>query len=437
MGNRPRVIRCPVHGSIPFSDHEMTLVGSRYLQRLRSITQLGFASLVFPGATHTRFAHSLGACHLAGKMFDQLLLGGVNRLQDFYPSDRLSYFRRILRLAALLHDVGHPPFSHAAERVLPPVSRLAMPPWLVPAEDRRATHEDFTYAIIWDMAQAGLLNQEEAEDIIALLNPEAAATPRFEAAGGVPLIHPLLRQLINGEIDVDRMDYLLRDSLFAGVPYGRFDQDRLIGSLSPCLHEGVGRLLLALDGEDLATYENFLLSRVHMFYQIYFHKTLGAFTHYINQVFEQKEIDLHLDGSMENYLSLDENGLKDEISRAQGKPWSAKIAQRIPAKTLFRVKDSDPERLVRLNQAAAALKNAGVEHFAVHSHNRYSSQIRGQKPSSTSIMVVEKELGKHRLIPLASQSKLLDAREKQIEVHQLYVPREAFAQALELLQEAP
>lgn len=430
-----RLIRCPIHGSIEFNQREVRLIDSPFLQRLRSVSQLGFASLVFPGAVHSRFSHSLGAAHLIGKVFDQLKLGLFHDLSDFYGKEDLQYFRQILRFAALLHDVGHPPFSHAAERVLPMISSLEMPPYLMPKKDRQATHEDFSHAIIYHMAkEQNLLSLEEAEDVISVLSKKIPPSHRMNAKEGGPLIYPLLCQLINGEIDVDRMDYLHRDAHFAGVPYGKFDLDRMIGSFSTCLEESLGGFLLTINSEDLPTYENFLLSRIHMFYQIYFHKTLGAFTHYIQQVFEEREITLAIDGSMENYLSLNENGLREELRKNQHKKWAGRIINRQPAKTLLRVKDQEPERMERLERVQALLQQEGVDCFLVNSWNNYSTQIKGRPINQSSIMVIEQELGKERLYPLGERSGLLGNEERLIEIHQLYVHREEFQQAMKIIE---
>ncbi|MDX2469841.1 MAG: HD domain-containing protein [SAR324 cluster bacterium] len=431
---KKRLIRCPIYGSIGFAEEEMALIGSPFLQRLRSVSQLGFASLVFPGATHTRFSHSLGACHLAGLVFDQLLLGEHHDLADYYTPDELAYFKRLLRLSALMHDVGHPPFSHAAESVLPDTDKLPLPSFLKPEKTRIATHEDFTFAIIWEIAQSeGIISLEEAEDIIAILSKNATPSSRLNAKDGEPLIYPLLCQLISGEVDVDRMDYLLRDAYFAGVPYGNYDYQRLIGSFATTLEKTTNRFLLTIKSEDIPTYENFLLSRMHMFYQIYFHKTLGAFTHYITQVFVQKEVDIKIDGTLENYLATTENGLKDEINRAKDKTWAKRIAMRIPAKTLMRVTAGDAKRLNKMKEVEGQLKAAGIDFFGVHSFNQYSSQVKGEPIDESTLLVLEQELGKSIVVPLAERSKLLQEHEQRIEVHQLYVHREDYRKSLEIL----
>src|SRR5213592_1584672 len=116
-------IRDPIHGAIEISADERALVDSPQYQRLRNVKQLGFADLAFPGATHTRYAHGLGAMAMATKLFDAL----APQLQ-LEPADR-DRFRQTLRLAVLFHDLGHPPLSHATEAIMPPIGDLKVPDW--------------------------------------------------------------------------------------------------------------------------------------------------------------------------------------------------------------------------------------------------------------------------------------------------------------------
>ncbi|MCH7814032.1 MAG: HD domain-containing protein, partial [Planctomycetes bacterium] len=116
----PYEVRCPLHGSIAFTELERKIIDHPYLQRLRAISQLGFAERVFPGATHTRFSHSLGVMHLAGRIFEQVLSTAWQLLAQSFTAKELVYIWKIIRLAGLLHDLGHPPFSHSFEPLLPP-----------------------------------------------------------------------------------------------------------------------------------------------------------------------------------------------------------------------------------------------------------------------------------------------------------------------------
>src|SRR3954470_11338688 len=117
-------VRDPIHGTLAVADSEVGLVDSAFYQRLRHIKQLGFGELAFPGATHTRHAHSLGAMHVATRLFDAVI--GHHKL----PAAHATRLRRARRAATLLHDVGHMPLSHASESTAPPRARLALPAWL-------------------------------------------------------------------------------------------------------------------------------------------------------------------------------------------------------------------------------------------------------------------------------------------------------------------
>ena len=435
MKYKPAIIRCPIHGSISVSPEELALVNSPHVQRLRYISQLGFTSFVFPGAVHTRFSHSLGVMHLAGRAFDQLTRNRHHTLEDHYSTEKLRYFRRILRFSALLHDIGHPPFSHAAESLLPDLSQLEYPKAVNHQRSGQATHEDFSHLMVYHLAySAGLLSVEEAEDVVGILSKNRQPSERMNDASGNPMIYPMLCQLINGEIDVDRMDYLLRDSYYAGVPYGKFDLERLISSFSCCLEESLNRFLLAIDGEGVPSYEIFLLARIHMFYQIYFHKSLGAYRHYLKKAFQEKELDLHIDGSVDGFLDLTETALQEEFRRKRECKWSGRIFNRIPAKNLIRVQDGEAIKIEQLETVKGLLEEKGIETIISHSANQYSSQIRNGKVDEETILVIDEVFGSRSILPLAEKSTLLGKQEKQIEITQLYVHREDYEPAIAAIQ---
>src|SRR5258708_8175759 len=132
-------IRDPIHGAIEITADERALVDSPQFQRLRNVKQLGFAALGFPGATHTRYAHGLGAMNVATKVF-----AALSGQLDLEPADR-DRFRQTLRLAVLFHDLGHAPLSHATEQMMPKVAELRVPDWVrAGPPHRRAGHEDYT-----------------------------------------------------------------------------------------------------------------------------------------------------------------------------------------------------------------------------------------------------------------------------------------------------
>ncbi|MBI2918981.1 MAG: HD domain-containing protein [Chloroflexi bacterium] len=255
-------IRDPIHVFVRLDSDERRVLDSRPFQRLRNIQQLALACLVYPGATHKRFEHSIGVMELATKAFDvvtssEAIGEGIRGLvPELSQPDALRYWRRVLRMAALCHDIGHLPFSHAAEGELLPEG------W---------THERLTVQLV---------RSPEMEEIWRSVTPPLRSDDIAKIAVGKKVFtettfttwEALLSELVVGDaFGVDRMDYLLRDCHHAGVAYGRFDHFRLIDTL---------RILRPLDSEEpslglehggLHSAEALLLARYFMFEQVYMH----------------------------------------------------------------------------------------------------------------------------------------------------------------------
>ncbi len=213
-------IRDPVHGYVKLEGLAQELADTPQMQRLRWIKQLGLASLVYPGANHTRFEHSLGAYHMAGLLTDHLGLGEEDRL--------------LVCAAALLHDVGHGPLSHATESALAPFLRLE--------------HESVIE----------ILKKGELREVLDRYGLKASDIQSFINGSG-------LGQIVSGEIDVDRMDYLIRDAHYTGVAYGVIDRLRLLQKMT--FHQG--QLAVEAGGVQAAT--SLLISRLLMHPAVYYH----------------------------------------------------------------------------------------------------------------------------------------------------------------------
>ena len=238
-------IRCPVHGFIHFSQNERRIIDHRLFQRLRFIKQLALTDLLYPGATHTRFEHSLGVMHVATLAFDRLAQSRGNILESVFRNvseikeKPLAIARQIVRLAALLHDIGHAPFSHAAEKII----------------HEGAGHEELTIKILEEPELLGkVLDQcffKGGSKLVSnIISGGAALAPQLQ----------ILRNIVSGQMDADRTDYLLRDSLHCGVNYGRFDYLRMIESLE--LYEGDGGSLeVAINRGGIHTFEALILAR--------------------------------------------------------------------------------------------------------------------------------------------------------------------------------
>ncbi|HUK79693.1 MAG TPA: HD domain-containing protein, partial [Nitrososphaerales archaeon] len=270
-------IRDPVHGYIKITEAERDVIDTPFVQRLRRIHQLAGAYMVYPGAVHTRFDHVTGAMHVAGQVADALSLW-----VDLSP-DAIQE----IRLAALLHDVGHGPFSHTFEEVL--------------ADKTTTTHEDISQRII-------------AETPIRDVLSNHGFSPRKMSAfavGKQSTKPPFMNEIIAGGLSADIMDYLLRDSYFTGVEYGKVDVQRVIDSLR------VSERHLALDNAGLYAFEALLLARYEMFKAVYFHRTVRAAELMLVNAMKLAGGALHLTdlSNLDDYLEMtDERILHDLVS---------------------------------------------------------------------------------------------------------------------------
>lgn len=228
MGEKKKFIRDSVYGDISFNEFEIKIMDQPQFQRLRRIKQLGLINLIFPGANHTRFEHSIGTMYLASRLAEELELE-----QDDVD---------LVKTSALLHDLGHGPFSHVSEGV------LSFP------------HEELTKYVIKNTSMRDVLEERhDINKIIEIINGEGPLGP-----------------IVSGELDVDRMDYLLRDSHYTGVAYGVIDYERLISNLKL-------KKTLNLDLKGVQAAEGALVSRYFMYPSVYQHHT----TRIVNSMFRR------------------------------------------------------------------------------------------------------------------------------------------------------
>lgn len=289
-------LRDPLHVFVRFDTGERSVIASEPVQRLRHIHQLAMSYLVYPGATHKRFEHSLGVMELAGRVFDSVVANsaGDSAVCDAFPElknkDALSYWRRVLRVAALTHDIGHLPLSHAAEKELLPEE------W----SHERLTAELIRNSELTDILRA-LRPSIDVEDVVKLaLGPKKAAELDLTLS---PWETFLAEIIVGDAFGVDRMDYLLRDSLHAGVAYGRFDHYRLIDTLRLLLPPAPEAMplpddqmpppqpdpVLGLEEGGLQSGEALLIARYMMYSQVYFH--------HVRRIY-----DIHLQEFLSNWL---------------------------------------------------------------------------------------------------------------------------------------
>jgi len=278
----------PIHKHIRFTKVEHDILDNQMFQRLRRIRQLAGAHLIYPSAQHSRFEHSLGTMHIAGYAAETLLSKGYLESEEEIQE---------LRLAALLHDIGHGPFSHLFEEVL--------------NEKNRKNHEDIGKEIIL---------KSEISDIISRYGHDPSTISNLSC--GQSKIK-FLNEIIAGSLSADIMDYLPRDGMFTGTEYGNIDYHRLVTSFRV-----VTKNHLALDRSALYSFESMLISRYEMVKAVYFHKTVRSAEVMLLHSMLLADDQLNLtDISLENFLELtDENVLERIISLKHQNEIASKLA---------------------------------------------------------------------------------------------------------------
>lgn len=367
-------IRDPVHGSIKILKEEIAIIEAPFFQRLKNIKQLGFTENIFPGATHTRYLHSIGVMDIATKVFDQIFKNKDN-------SADLDRLKETVRLACLLHDIGHAPLSHTTEFVMPMVSELNLSEKFLPKEDRQATHEDYTIKSIIDSSftesfsqvikKFGIHPEQIAELIIGHTN-----SAEYFVLDNVNFF-PLLHQLVSSEMDCDRMDYLLRDSYFCGVSYGKFDLDWIIDNLSYGVEDG--KAYLGISERAVSTFDDFLLSRFHMFLMVYFHYKSVCSEKMLERYFTSSQDEYKIPANIEEYLEHDDHYLM-KILRSSDNDWAKKIIRNsIPSK-IFETFGID--QLKQLAQLEAYLSAEGIDYIKCQSSGRLSKYYSDSQDKS-------------------------------------------------------
>jgi uncharacterized protein len=310
-----------VHGFIHYSRNEKEVIDHRAFQWLRNVRQLALTHYLYPGATHSRFEHSMGVMEMATRAIDsvglkqkRLVVAELREVREL-RKDTWLRARQALRLFALLHDVGHPAFSHAAEDVIPGGSHERVSLYVVHKILRKRLEGLFFPGIV---------------DLLVRL---------FENQPDVTF----LRGFVAGEMDVDRIDYLLRDSLHCGVEYGKFDFRRLIESLTVHRNRDTGRLELAIERGGEHTFEALILARYQMNTQVYYHRLRRIYDYYLIQYMglwassHYKSIDDVLD--FDDIKLLVEISKDAETNNARS-GWAKRIAYRKHHKVVYETGDN-------------------------------------------------------------------------------------------------
>ena len=419
-------IRCPIHGTLQLSLREVRLVDHPAFQRLRNIKQLGFADLSFPGATHSRYSHSLGAMHLATRLFDRLFpVAGDSALPPL-PERVRARFRQTVRLAMLFHDLGHAPLSHTTEILMPSVGELGLGVFAGDDVRRRASHEDYTLKIVLDSSLGEQLEaQFKDTDILAKDVAELIVGATWQGSsarfrhGGYDYT-PALRQIVSSECDADRMDYLQRDSFYSGVNYGKFDADWLIDNVVAV--EKDASVYLGIRSRAIFSFEDFLLSRYHMFATVYLHHTPVIFEKMLARYFEtcsaQGAAEFTLPADIEKYVQLDDMDLMLTLRKSKN-PWARRIIERKPFVMLDEQNDGhqQPPTAVPHEDLLARLDAAGIETIATRSRSVLSKYFGA--PSKQPIFVVSSSSSQP--VPLEEYTPLYARYQKPAEMRRVFV----------------
>ena len=329
-------LRCAVHGFIRFSDAERGIIDHQLFRRLRYIRQLALTELVYPGATHTRFEHSLGVMETASRIFDRLASGEGAKMEAVFreipelQEQTMARARQVCRLAALLHDIGHCCFSHAAEKVL----------------HKKSGHEQLSVHVI---TEPDLLKTQIDKDFF----PECAKIVASLISEPAPQLQ-ILSDIVSGQIDADRTDYLLRDSHHCGVDYGRFDYRRLIECLTVWQQEPGSPLEMAIQRDGVHSFESLILARYQMNTQVYYHRLRRIYDLYLERYFEAVEAqDKTRFDSHSKVLNLNDCRAMVELmdaandSTAPGHVWASRIIQRRHHRDVFALDEKDGATVLR------------------------------------------------------------------------------------------
>ena len=351
----------PIHDFVRVNSNELKIIDTPIFQRLRRIRQLSGAHLIYPGAQHTRFEHSLGVMHIAS------MAGHALNEKGIVSSDNIQN----LRFAGLLHDIGHGPFSHLFEELL---------------QKRKISHENIGRDIILktqigDLISANGFNKKFITEL-------AFGDSKFQ----------FMNEIISGALSADIMDYLLRDGYFTGAEHAKIDHNRLTYSLD------VYKNKLALEKSALVNFETMMISRYQMFKAVYFHKTVRAGEVMLLESMYLAEEELGLSSiSLNEYLKLTDEVILSKLLNLPERNSKLRIAKKIATdylnrnlfKSVFEVSVTGnaitKKRMQSIREEVSKKSKVDINEIFVDSSNTPSIPLSPSKKESKSIIILERD----------------------------------------------
>ncbi|MDR0508610.1 MAG: HD domain-containing protein [Candidatus Methanoplasma sp.] len=348
MSEGYKVIHDPIHGSIMAEEPFLTILDRHEMQRLRGVKQLGLGNMVFPGANHTRFEHSLGTYHLAGRMAASIGLSEEDS--------------SAVRMAGLLHDICHTPFSHTIEEIVghaTGMDHMEAAEKLITGKIRTyLERDDDLFGGIPPISEVLEENGISSEKVCGLIMyPESTGESLDTFSGGKRAEHfsarDFIHQIIHGPVDADQMDYLVRDAYYTGVTHGKVDIERLIGTM----RINNDRIVIEKGGRSAA--EGLMVARSLMYSSVYFHRTVRIVKMMLLKSVEASSIDvkeIHLwnDAGLMEHL-IEGGGKASEIARS--------VQNRLLYKKVMTVfsEDTSEDLLSRLSEFTSYQKRKQLE----------------------------------------------------------------------------
>lgn len=302
--------RDPIYGFIPVTEAELKIIDTPIFQRLRRIGQLALTKYVYPSTEHSRFVHSLGVMHCSTLVYEGIINNSLSDV-SVTPTDKMI---KTLRFAALLHDVGHLPFSHAVEKH-----------WL-----GELSHEDIGIFIIKNHPQISKIIQDDGVDCSAVASLLTKKPKRK---------HQLLHEIISGQLDADRADYLLRDSYFSGTQYGKYDFLRFLSIFAAKEDDENGALTLFVDEKNIPVAESLLIARYHYNLQVPYHRTRSGYDIVLKKFVENNvevadAFDVKnkkiIDINFSKFEMIDDGTIFEQIKKCfvSGEQWSSYLMRK-------------------------------------------------------------------------------------------------------------